>query len=651
MIANFDATIRNLEGVIRVLNNRIRFAHGEIQEEIIDIVGLIEEASRVAGLERWDEFRPPDASSELTFDGNFILRNVERPVVSGDQLSLLNTFINILQNARNATYEVVGSLRERLRLAREELAIAEEALHSAELNQENIEAATQRLREAESTLFNWTMAMESIEYPMIHANVAIRDNFVVIRIVDNGSGISDEFMEIVGPNGRQRATYLNVATHGTGLGLAEAWYVIRDHGGTLQIRREPNEDTAIEIRIPLGPDRVTTEPPRDKIVIAVESGSAKTLAERTQIRERLHKASQKIREEVMVEFVDYDTDSDGLRKATSLAEERGAAIGIPLSGEVLNDLIANNQLANLLDWVSNDLFRFANPDIVKMDIDPLTNRPKINPATGEPVWIIDEEAVSLLNVSQSARIIKEALPPIVLMNLAGINLYNMRMRYIAKKTTKPEGLSAATEDYIENRIKDQHIMSVKANSPAEMKLIAEAHRERMRGRRRLDPSNPKSSPVRLQVRLRVDDAEKGLLTDRTKQELIRTMGLEDVLLPEDLILVYEDETASEIYKSIQAQYNTEHIAIVESFKENRVIEELPGEAVFVEYKGTATGRTYDLALELLAQKPIDPIPGVDMEVKGMRWYLIEETPDINTEEVANEVWWYNKTIKEAIKDF
>lgn len=72
----------------------------------------------------------------------------------------------------------------------------------------------------------------------------------------------------------------------------------------------------------------------------------------------------------------------------------------------------------------------------------------------------------------------------------------------------------------------------------------------------------------------------------------------------------------------------------------------------IEYRGTATARTCDLALELLARQPGDPLPPYTGAGRyGMRSYIIKETPDINTEEVANELWWYHKTIKEAVKDF
>lgn len=57
-----------------------------------------------------------------------------------------------------------------------------------------------------------------------------------IDIIDNGTGVPREFLQIDPITGKRRLFDLDVTLRegGTGLGLAEAWYAINDHGGSIE---------------------------------------------------------------------------------------------------------------------------------------------------------------------------------------------------------------------------------------------------------------------------------------------------------------------------------------------------------------------------------------------------------------------------------
>ena len=79
----------------------------------------------------------------------------------------------------------------------------------------------------------------------------VADEFAVIRIIDQGIGIPEEyldrvFMEFVrAPNAKRHAT------EGTGLGLAIVKEVIEAHGGQLSVESQVDEGSTFTVRLPL----------------------------------------------------------------------------------------------------------------------------------------------------------------------------------------------------------------------------------------------------------------------------------------------------------------------------------------------------------------------------------------------------------------
>jgi len=81
---------------------------------------------------------------------------------------------------------------------------------------------------------------------------------VAIRILDNGPGLSDEVLERIfdpfsssfEPNDRVG----DEPKDGSGLGLAAAYEIFCDHGGTLEVRSRPGEGTCFVALIPFQQD-------------------------------------------------------------------------------------------------------------------------------------------------------------------------------------------------------------------------------------------------------------------------------------------------------------------------------------------------------------------------------------------------------------
>jgi two-component system, NtrC family, nitrogen regulation sensor histidine kinase NtrY len=74
-----------------------------------------------------------------------------------------------------------------------------------------------------------------------------RDGYVLIEIVDTGSGLTTEECE------RLFTPYYTTKQHGTGLGLAVVQSVISDHGGTISVESETGVGTTFRIELPIKP--------------------------------------------------------------------------------------------------------------------------------------------------------------------------------------------------------------------------------------------------------------------------------------------------------------------------------------------------------------------------------------------------------------
>ena len=90
-------------------------------------------------------------------------------------------------------------------------------------------------------------AVEALgESGQIHIDLACEENEVVIRVQDNGPGISPEYQPLVFHpffSGRS-------AGRGLGFGLSKAWRIVQIHGGRLDLHSIPGSGTLVVVRLP-----------------------------------------------------------------------------------------------------------------------------------------------------------------------------------------------------------------------------------------------------------------------------------------------------------------------------------------------------------------------------------------------------------------
>ena len=67
---------------------------------------------------------------------------------------------------------------------------------------------------------------------------------VVIRIIDTGCGISEEYMDTL------FTPYVTSKEQGTGLGLCVVKNIVEKHGGKINVMSKPNAGTTFTIRLP-----------------------------------------------------------------------------------------------------------------------------------------------------------------------------------------------------------------------------------------------------------------------------------------------------------------------------------------------------------------------------------------------------------------
>ena len=79
----------------------------------------------------------------------------------------------------------------------------------------------------------------------ITVDVQVQKNFAIVRITDNGSGISeDQITTIFEP-------YFTTKTTGTGLGLAMVKQIVTGHNGEIYIENTGEKGTTMLVKLPL----------------------------------------------------------------------------------------------------------------------------------------------------------------------------------------------------------------------------------------------------------------------------------------------------------------------------------------------------------------------------------------------------------------
>src|SRR5262245_41217834 len=87
---------------------------------------------------------------------------------------------------------------------------------------------------------------------VVRVRVREEKGAVKVEITDNGGGIDPKALAVNLFTGRPRLFDLNVSRRegGTGLGLTEAWYAVRDAGGEIEVRSEKGEGTTFVVTLP-----------------------------------------------------------------------------------------------------------------------------------------------------------------------------------------------------------------------------------------------------------------------------------------------------------------------------------------------------------------------------------------------------------------
>lgn len=198
--AEFDHLLLNrfkegLKEVVDMIDSRTRFAKGSLSLDLFDIRNIVNLCTRRGCRQESDVFAG--------------IRNVSLPedtmLIKGDKISLLNALSNIVINAKQA---------------------------AGDKGQEDL---------------------------VIDVSLTMEKDEAVIRITDNAGGIREDLLEM-GQDGRQKIFELDRTTKekGTGLGMAETWYAIRDHSGKIEIQNLPGKGATFIIRLPLATTKTRT---------------------------------------------------------------------------------------------------------------------------------------------------------------------------------------------------------------------------------------------------------------------------------------------------------------------------------------------------------------------------------------------------------
>ena len=79
----------------------------------------------------------------------------------------------------------------------------------------------------------------------IHVRIERKDDHLVISVIDNGVGIPQEKVHLLG------TPFYTTKTEGTGLGLMVSKKIIQNHNGKFEIKSVPNRTTTVTITLPI----------------------------------------------------------------------------------------------------------------------------------------------------------------------------------------------------------------------------------------------------------------------------------------------------------------------------------------------------------------------------------------------------------------
>ncbi|GIL17742.1 MAG: PAS domain-containing sensor histidine kinase [Oligoflexia bacterium] len=94
-------------------------------------------------------------------------------------------------------------------------------------------------------MINSYQAMGQVEKPVMEISCTHKDNEVIVRLKDNGCGMSEETKR------RMFEPFHTTKPKGTGLGLAVTHKILENHGASLEVQSEIGQGTEIKIHFPI----------------------------------------------------------------------------------------------------------------------------------------------------------------------------------------------------------------------------------------------------------------------------------------------------------------------------------------------------------------------------------------------------------------
>lgn len=95
-------------------------------------------------------------------------------------------------------------------------------------------------------IVNACQALAAQQKPILKLITSVQDQLVIVRVLDNGCGMDEQVQAaIFDPFFTTKAV-----GEGTGMGLSISYGIIKDHGGSIEVKSIPDKGTAFEIRLP-----------------------------------------------------------------------------------------------------------------------------------------------------------------------------------------------------------------------------------------------------------------------------------------------------------------------------------------------------------------------------------------------------------------
>jgi two-component system, chemotaxis family, CheB/CheR fusion protein len=200
----------------------------------------------------------------------------------------------------------------------------------------------------------WNLLTNAIKFTAPGGKVTLRLSLVPIspanpiaaaqiQVIDNGKGISAEFLPYIFDRLRQEDSFSTKMENGLGLGLAIVHHLVKLHCGQITVTSQLGQGSTFTVQLPLAPDRSLDSPllPESESPIQGGDDAQATLAEPpTQPAETSLTGAN-----ILV----VDDESDVLALITTILQQAGATVtAVGSASAALQTLQAHPQAYDLL---------------------------------------------------------------------------------------------------------------------------------------------------------------------------------------------------------------------------------------------------------------------------------------------------------------